>query len=240
MVASARALEIELSLRNVGDMAAREIWIEGELSGQRATAELAAFPAGEKHALTLRFPKALSRPGTYALTLLIEFRPELPKDASPTNQRAYLLLALGARPQPAIEVAISETMLDLAASVPVFLSSADGASHRVGFRALSPLGVNVLEAPLEVEVPATGRARVDVRVIRGSAQRGARHDLMVVAGPLDGPLERATVGIGTIRIAPDAAVLPRIRTPLFLVGAGLLLLAFGLEWRRREAASRSM
>ena len=240
VVASGRALEVVLRLRNVGDMLARELLVEGELAGHRVEHEIGSFAAGESRSLTLLFPKALPRPGTYALTLLIEFRPELPKDAAPTNQRAYLLLALGARPQPAVEIAVAETTLDLAATVAVFLRSADGAAHRVGFRAYSPLGVNVLEAPLEVEVPAMGSARAEVRVIRGGAQRGARHELMVVAGPVDGPLERTTVGVGTIRIAPDPAVLPRIRTALFLAGAALLVIAFGTEWRRREAAARSL
>lgn len=230
-----RALLVELRLRNTGDAPARELFVEGELAGQRASAELPSLAQGEEQPATLRFPAELPRPGRYALTLLVEHR-EQPADAPPRGQRGYLLLELGAQPQPALNVRLEAASLDVAGLLPVVLESADGAAHRAGLRVLTPIGINVLEAPAEVLVPPAGPVRVPVKLIRGSAARGLRHGVVVVAAPLDGPLERAAAASGEVEVVADPAWLPRLRPALIALGALLLLAAGLLELRDRRAA----
>lgn len=233
---TARALHVEIRLRNRGDEPARALFVEGELAGRRAQAELPTLGAGEERALTLSFPSYLPRPGRYALTLLIEYRPDKPPDATPHNERAYLLLDLGARPQPALAVRVEPLTLDVSGTASVVLESADGAAYRAALRVVLPAGVNVLEAPAEVLVPAVGSTSVPVRLIRGSSARGLRHGIIVIAVPIDGPLERASVAVAEIQIAADRAWLPRLRPALIVLGALLLIAAAASELRGRRGA----
>jgi len=174
------------------------------------------------------------RPGRYALTFRIEYRPDQPAEAPPRDEWAFVLAELGAQPQPALAVRIEPLTLDVAGTANVVLESADGAAHRAGVRVLLPSGVNVLEAPLEADVPAAGEVRVPVRLVRGDAPRGRPHAMIVIAGPVDGPLERASVAKGEIQIASDPAWLPRLRPGLAALGALLLLAAIALELRARR------
>ena len=77
---------MDVRLRNRGDSRALALFVEGELAGRRAHAELPTLAAGEERLLTLSFPTYLPRPGRYALTLLIEHRPDKPPDAPPHNE----------------------------------------------------------------------------------------------------------------------------------------------------------
>ena len=124
----------------------------------------------------------------------------------------------------------------MAGTASIVLESADGAAHRAALRVLLPAGVNVLEAPSEVDVPAVGGVSVPVRLIRGASARGHRHGMIVVAGPIDGPLERASVTLGDIQIASDPAWLPRLRPVLAVLGALLLIAAAVIELRGRRGA----
>lgn len=228
-------LELDVRLHNRGDSNARALFVEGELAERRAEAELPALSAGEARVCTLRFPGYLPRPGRYALTLRIEYRPDQPPEALPQSERAFLLLELGARPQPALSIRIEPLTVDVVGTATVVLESADGAAHRAGLRVLLPSGVNVLEAPAEAQVPAGGRISVPVRLVRGGASRGRRLAMIVVAGPIDGPLERTSVVVGQIQIAPDPAWLPRLRPGLAALGALLLLAAVAIELRARRS-----
>jgi len=230
----AGVLDVEVRLHNRGDSPVRALFLEGELAGRRADAELAALKAGEARVLALRFPGYLPRPGRYALTFRIEYRPDQPAEALPRDEWAFVLVELGAQPQPALAVRIEPLTLDVAGTANVVLESADGAAHRAGVRVLLPSGVNVLEAPLEADVPAAGEVRVPVRLVRGDAPRGRPHAMIVIAGPVDGPLERASVAKGEIQIASDPAWLPRLRPGLAALGALLLLAAIALELRARR------
>jgi hypothetical protein len=236
--ATARDLLVELELKNAGDAPARELYVEGELAGQRASAELASLARGEDRLATLRFSPELPRPGRYALMLLIEHK-ELPADAPSRGERGYLLVELGAKPEPALSVRLEPVSLDVAGVLPVLLESADGAAHRAALRVLTPIGINVLEAPAEIQVPATGLARVPVKLIRGSAARGRRHGVIVVATPVEGPLERAAAAAGEVAVVADPAWLPRLRPVLIGVGALLLIAAGLLELRERRSAPTS-
>ena len=228
---------MEVRLRNRGDEPARALFVEAELAGRRAQAELLALAAGEERLVPLSFPSYLPRPGRYALTLLIEYKPDKPPDATARNERAYLLLDLGARPQPALGVRVEPLTLDVIGTASVVLESADGAAHRAALRVVLPAGVNVLEAPAEVLVPAVGRVSVPVRLVRGSSARGFRHGIIVIAGPIDGPLERTSVAVGEIQIAADPAWLPRLRPALIVLGALLLIAAVASELRGRRGAT---
>jgi len=235
---AAPALELDLRLRNSGDSKARALAILGELAGQHDVAELAALSAGESSVLTLRFPARLPRPGRYALALRIEYRPDQPADAPLRHAPGFLLVDLGGAAQPALAIRVEPPTLDVAATALIVVESADGAAHRAGVRVLLPSGINVREAPAEVDVPAAGRVSVPVRLIRGDAARGSRQQMLVVAGPVDGSLERTSVAQAEIQIAPDPAWLPRLRPGLVALGALLLLAATALEWRVRRSTRR--
>jgi hypothetical protein len=169
------------------------------------------------------------------LILLIEYKPAQPAEAMARQQPALLLLELGQVPAPpALVVRLEAAPLDVSAVAWVVLESLDRAPHRSALRLLSATGVNVLEAPREVAVPANGALRVPVRLVRGDAPRGGRHLLSVVAAPVGGPLERASAGSAEVEIAPDPARLPRLRPWGFALGALLLLGALLAELAARR------
>jgi hypothetical protein len=234
-VARGPGLAVELSLQNSGDLEARDVFVEGELAGTRAHGELGSLAAGARRSIRLSFPGLAARPGRNALTLQIEYKPAEPKDAVARQQPGLLLLELGGAAPPVLGVAIEPSLLDVSAVAWVVLESLDRAPHRAALTVLLATGVNLLEAPREVAVPASGRLRVPLRLVRGDAPRGGRHAITVVAAPIGEPLEGASAGHGEIEIAADPARLPRLRPWLFALGALLLLAALLAELHARRA-----
>ena len=231
------ALDVRVEIKNAGDAAAGSLSLEGELLGQRRPARFpAGLPPGGSSSTHLLFPLDVPRPGVHALALLLEYPEDGPRDAvgNPpmASQRAYLLLALGAAAEPAVRIDVPDVRLDTRGDLRVGLESTDGAPHRVRLRVLTARGVRSETPPVEVEVPARGRAASAVTLMRSGAPRGTRHGILVVAETLDGELLRTSVATGVVEIAPSAAWMPRLNRPLLVLALILLLAAAAIEVRR--------
>lgn len=234
VVTVAPRLEVRVVVRNRGDRIAAPVEIVGELLGERQDARLADGVApGAEGAVVLAFTPAGVRPGTHALTLLLEHPVEGPSDAGGNppvaSQRAWLLLALGASPSEAVRLAALPLRLDVEGGLGVRLESADGEPHRVRLRALPARGLRAKGAAALVDVPARGSALATLPIVRAGAARGSRHAVLLVAESADGPLARTTVSVAPVDVAPDPSLLPRLRTALLVVGGLLVALALGFE-----------
>jgi hypothetical protein len=232
-------IAVRVNLKNVGDRGSRSVSVEGEFLGRRQEGTLdQGVPAGESRSLLLRYPPEVPRRGVHPLTLLLDFAEAVPgADSNPPpteSQRAFLLVALGANPPPAVRVDAAEGRLETRSSLAVGLESLDGASHRVRLRVLTPHGLRAENPPAEVGVPAAGRVSVPIPLLRSGAPRGSRQGVLLVAEDGDGPLARTTVTTGVVEIAPDPAIMPRLRLPLFVLGGLLVASALALEFQRRR------
>lgn len=224
-------LMVRLDVTNRGDAAATRVDVEGELFGYHAEAALpAGVPAAATQRLWLHFPVEPPRPGVHALSLHLRY--PVPGAADPASQRAYLLLALGARAESPLRVAATPATFETAGPLRVELTATDGGAHAVRLRVLAPRGVNVLEDP-KVTVPAQGTAAVDVPLIRTGPSRAATYELILLAATDAAGVETTAVGRATVRLVPHAALLPRLRIPLAVAGALLLSAAAAAEmWSR--------
>lgn len=241
VVSVAPRLEVRVVVANRGDRRAAPIDVVGELLGERAEARLAGGvgPGGEG-AVVLVFSPATPRPGTHALTLLLEHPVEGTPDAAgnpPTaSQVAWLLVALGASPPPPVRLAAPPLRLEVKGDLAVSLESADGEPHRVGLRVVAARGLRVEGAAVEVAVPARGSASAALTVVRAGAPRGSRHAVLVVAESTGGPLARTAVAVVPVEIAAFPSLLPRISVAVLVAGLLLLGVALGFEgWRRFRA-----
>ncbi len=236
MKAAEGSIEVRVSLKNVGDRGAGSVNVEGELLGRRQEGSLdQGVPAGESRSLLLRYPPEVPRRGVHALALLFDFTEGPPgADGRPPteSQRAFLLLALGANPPPAVRVDAAEGRLETRSSLAVGLESLDDAAHRVRLRVLTPHGLRAENPPAEVEVPAVGRVSVPIPLLRSGAPRGSRQGVLLVAEASDGPLARTTVATSVVELAPDSALMPRLRLSLLVLAGLLLASAVALEFRR--------
>ena len=234
VVSVAPRLEVRLVLKNRGDRAAAPLEITAELFGERREARLAegVAPGGEG-ALVLAFAPEGARPGTHALTLLLEHPIEGAPDAGGNpplaSRRAWLLLAFGPSPREPVRLSSDPLTVDVRGGLAVRLESADGEPHRVLLRALAARGLRVDGGPVEVPVPARGAASITVPIVRAGAARGSRHGVLLVAESVDGALARTAVAAAPVDIAPDPSLLPRLRTAVWLLGGLFVALALGGE-----------
>lgn len=223
----AATLEVVVFLKNAGDAAALPIDVEGELLEERRRMRLDRGVApGESDHLVLQFPLAGARPGLHALILLIEWPVGPPSGNASTpalaSQRAYLLLTLGQAAEAAVRMRVPEVVLETRGTVQAQLESNDGSAHQVEVRVHPPRGLNVFGPPARVEVPAQGRVTASLDLLRAGAPRLSRQGILIEAQARDGPLERAAVATSVVTIAPDPALLPRLRPALWGVCALLL------------------
>jgi hypothetical protein len=231
-------LRVRVDLTNDGDVAARGMQVEGELFEARSEATLTApLAPGQTASVELSFAAAAPRPGVHGLALHLQYWPEVAAPSAPSiSQRAYLLLALGQNAAAPVHVSVPDAQVTRYTEVPVRLTSADGAAHRVRLRALAPRGVNALPPDEPVAVPASGAAEAPLRVLRAGAPAGSQAGLVVMASEVDGPVERTAVGTGRVDIGAPAPWLPRMRAGL--LGAALVLMAAAVAvelrgWLRR-------
>jgi hypothetical protein len=237
------SLDVRVDVRNSGDAPAAPLTVLGELFGERRQARFeTGLGPGQATSAHLLFPLAVPRPGVHALPLLLEYPEGGPADAAGNpplaSQRAYLLLALGGTAEPAVRIDVPEMRLDTRGDLRVGLSSLDGAPHRVSLRVLTARGVRTDGPPLEVEVPARGTVAPTVVLMRSGAPRGTRHGILLVAGTLDGVLERTSVATSIVEIAPDPGLMPALWRPLVVLALLLLVHSAVLEVRRHRAAGR--
>jgi hypothetical protein len=149
-----------------------------------------------------------------------------------TSRCAYLLVALGAAPDPAVRLLVGEVAFELRGALEVGLESADRAPHRVRLRVLTPRGLRAEDLAAPVAVPGQGRVVARVGLLRTGAAHDTRHGIVVVAEAEDGPEARTTVATGTARILPAPGVLPRIRVPILVTALVLLAASLFIELRR--------
>jgi hypothetical protein len=150
------------------------------------------------------------------------------------SQLAWLVVALGASPPPAVRLAAQPLRLGVRGDLVVRLESADGEPHRVRLRALAARGLRAAGADAEIAVPARGAASALVDVVRAGAPRGSRHAVLVVADATDGPLARTAVAAAPVEVAAFPSRLPRLHVPLLVLGLLLVAVALGAEWLRRR------
>jgi hypothetical protein len=229
-----RWLVLSVELRNLGDTAAAALRVEGALAGRRAEARADDLAAGGARLFELRYPADLSRPGRYVVPLVIEYHDGASETGPPRSQLGYLLAPLGAQPPSAFGVHVGSARFDVMGRVPVAVESRDGTVHRARVELLAPSGLNVLDPPFELEVPAGGRAEATFRVLRATAATGVPIGVLATAQVVDGPLQRDAVGEGRVTVLPHEPWLPRLRRPLVTLAASLLLAAVWLEWRARR------
>jgi hypothetical protein len=239
---SDEGVAVDVQIMNRGDRALSSLDVLGELFGRVDEAGIpTGLGAGASAHVVLRFPEDPPRPGVHVLALLLEYPEGGTTDASGTlstsSRRAYLLLALGASPPPAIRIAAEDLKLDAVGSMRVSVSSLDGLAHRVRLRALTARGLHADGPPVEVEVPAGGATAASLRLRRASAPRGSQHGVLVVGETVDGAVANAAVASGTVVVAPEPGWLPRLRWPLLVLAVLLIGTALFRELARpREPA----
>jgi hypothetical protein len=250
VVARAPRLEVRVVVTNRGPLEVAPLDVVGELFGERREARVGAgvAPGGEA-AVVLDFAAEDARPGLHALTLLLE-HPKGATDAAGSrlieSQRAYLLLALGVDPGPAVRIEIAcpreDAEADCATTIAVRgqltarLESIDGESHRVKVRVFTARGLRVDGPPVTVAVPATGPATARIPLARAGAVPGSRHGVLFVAETIDGEQTQTTVAVARVDVAPHPSLLPRLRWPLLVLGLALVVAAGAAEWWRRRPA----
>ena len=227
---AADALRVRVDLRNAGDAGIDgPVLVVGRLFGGRDEIRLdESIPPRGTGRVSLSFPPAVPRPGVHALMLLVSYS----SGGVETSQCAYLLLALGAAPEPAVRLFAGEAAFELRGTLDVGIESADGMPHSVRLQVATPRGLRAEDPAAPVAVPARGRAVTRVGLLRTGAAHGTRHGFVVVAEAVDGPEARTAVATGIVRVLPDPAVLPRVRKPMLALALLLLLAAVALEARR--------
>jgi len=243
-VVSVAPLEIRVVIRNPGPVEVGPLDVVGELQGERREARVSSgIGPGETAAVVLPFAAPPPRPGLYALVLLLEHPvagvPDAAGSPPRASQRAWLLLALGARPDAAVTLRGEPCVIDAQGALRVRVESKDGEPHRVSLQAHADPGLRFEGRTVELAVPASGPVTASLPLARAGAARGSRHEVLVVAEPLDGPLARASVASATVDVAPDPSLLPRLHRPLLATGVLLLALAALAEVRARRMALRA-
>jgi hypothetical protein len=233
-------LEVRVDVSNRGDALAAPLDIAGELLGERRSARLqGGVPPGGTGAVVLAFQPGEHRPGVHALALLLEHPVQGAPDAAGNppvaSQRAWLLLALGASPGPAVTLVPEPLRLVVRGLLAVRVQSRDGEPHRIRLRVLTARGLRAGGEGVLVQVPARGNVVASLPVVRAGAPRASRHEVVLVAEAEDGPLARTTVATASVEVLPDRAILPRLWVPLALLGALLVATALGAELRRRRS-----
>jgi hypothetical protein len=251
VVARAPRLEVRLVIENRGGEPAVPLDVVGELLGERREARVVEGVApGEEAAVVLDFAAEEARPGLHALTLLLEHPVGGASDAAGNppvkSRRAYLLLAVGPNPGPAVGIEIAcphgdaggdcATPIEVRGVVTARLESTDGEAHLMKVTAFTARGLRPEGPPNTVEVPAAGTVSVRIPVIRAGAPPGSRHGVLVVAETIDDPLARTSVQTATVEVAAHPSLVRRFRGPLLALGLALLATAAVAEWRRRYQA----
>jgi hypothetical protein len=238
-IARKGGLDVRVDVRNTGDRPITNLYVLGEVFGGREEGRHPGeIPPGGLSSVVLRFSADVPRPGVHGVRLRLEYGDGTAPDANgnvvTVSEPALLLVALGEKAKAAVRVSASPITIDARGLLPVTLESADGSAHRVRVRAVTAREL-IADDPAEVDVPASGTARLAIPLRRAGALRGSRPGVWLLAEEVDGPLARTTTAAAEVTIAKDPGVLPRVRDVLFGVGALLVTGALLWELRRRDA-----
>ena len=244
LAATAPRLAVRVVLTNRGDRAAGPIDVYGELFGELQSGRFASRLApGASGDVALEFDAKPPKPGLHALTLLVENPLEGAADAAGNppmaSERAWLLLALGASPTPAVRMRADPMALDVRGALAVRVESADAEPAHVRLRVLTARGLRADGGPIELDVPARGEVRALVPLVRAGAPRGTSQALLLVAETPDAPLARTSVAVAKIAVRADPSLFPKVRVVFLGLGIALVAAALGYElWRapRRSAS----
>jgi hypothetical protein len=233
VVAAAPRLAVRVTLTNRGDRDAGPIDVFGELARETAQARLASsLRPGASADVILELAAAPAQPGLHALALRLDYPAAGPPDAAQNppleSRRAFLLLAFGAHPTPAVRLRADPLELDVRGTLVVRLAASDSAA-RVTLRALTPRGIRADASAVAIDVPARGEATALVPLVRTGALRGSSQEVLLVAETKAEPLARTAVAFSVVHVADDPSLLPRLRAPVFMLGGALLALAIGYE-----------
>jgi hypothetical protein len=239
--AAAGGLEVRVDVTNEGGLGAATVDVRGELGDEADRLSIeGGVPAGQMRSVRFHFDAMPAPAGVHVLGLRLDYTEGATPGRTPvtTSQRAFLLLAIGANPPPAVRVSAGEATIRDAGTVPVTVESIDGAAHRVRVRVLTPRGLNA-NTPVELDVPAGGRASAEVAILRGTVPRPSRHGVVAVAEVVDGPVAQAAVATSLVNVGPDPAWTPRLRKPIAAAAILLLLAAGAAEWKRMRRQHQS-
>jgi hypothetical protein len=237
VVATSPRLDVRVEITNRGDRLAAPLDVVGELAGERREARLeAGIAPGERGSVVLDFAAEGARPGLHALTLMLEHPQEGPPDAASNppvaSHLAWLVVALGSNPGPAVRLVPGPLRIDTRGRLAVRVESEDGAPHRVRLRAVTTRGIRAEGEGPEVPVPGAGGTTAEIELVRTGAPHGSRHVILIAAEALDSALSRTAIAAATVEVVDDAAWLPRLRLPLIALAVVLLAVAGLAEWRR--------
>jgi hypothetical protein len=234
-------LEVRVVVSNRGDRPAAPLDVAGELLGESASVRLESGVApGGSGAVVLGFSPSEARPGLHALSLLLEHPVEGPPDGAGNppvaSQVAWLLLALGENPGPAVRLAADRASLDVTGEIPVRVESADGSPHRVLLRVRTARGLRAEGEGVALDVPASGEVTAALPILRAGAPRGSRHAVLLLAEDREGPLARTAVLAVGVDVRATPSLLGRLRPHLLALGLALLAIALGVQgWRAVRA-----
>jgi hypothetical protein len=231
-------LDVRVDLTNRGDQAAVPVGIDGELFGHHEKRRLdEGVPPGATRSAVLSFPLADAVPGVHALALVLEYWVSPDPGGAPQvfGQPAYILIALGENPPPALTLRVPEAQMDSLGRLRVGIASRDGAAHRVTLQVRTPRALRVDPVDSTVDVPATGEAVAELKLFRVDAPWQSAQGILVVASATDGPVVKTTAATGVVRVLGDPARMPRLRRGLLVVALLLLVGAIVAEVRRQRA-----
>ncbi len=255
IVATAPRLRVQLVVRNRSEQQVSSLAVKGEWLGQGTEARIAeahiatGLAAGSSGSVVLDFDGTGLRPGVYALVLLLEHATSGAPDAAGNpplaSQRAGLLLAAGEGSAeagahgvvlPVVRLEPEPCLLAVSGSLELAVESADAAPHRIRLRAFTPRGLRADGDAVALDVPATGRMRARLPLVRAGAPRGTEHSVVVVAETDSSPYPGAALVSATVRVADGPSRVPRLRPAVWVLAALLLLVVVVVEIRARARA----
>jgi hypothetical protein len=232
---AADSVDVRVGLANHGQAAMTHVTADAELFGHVESRTLdAGIAVGGSSALVFSFPLASAQPGVHAVTLRLEYQFSDPSSHAELTrvQPAYVLLALGENPAPALKLMAPDAHMDSVGRWRVGLESSDGAPHRVRLRVVVPRTLRADPLDSLLSVPASGRVEKELLLFRVDAPWEGPQGALLVAETDGEPLTRTSVATAVVHVGREPGRMARLRVPLALVMALLFLAAALLEARR--------
>jgi hypothetical protein len=212
-----------VALTHPGPADALDVDVLVHAGGRQGRGSAGRLAAGTSHVVAVRLD-GLSD-GPLAAAARVDWRPTGAAPEAPPLSRVFAATLRGGglrlEPEP--------VRLGGAGAMAVRVSSLDGRARRVRLDVVAPMGLLALSPP-EFEVPATGAARVEVALARGSAPRGSAVQLALQARSDDA----AGAALARVELLAEPGSLPTLRPALVAAALALLGAAALAEWRSRR------